>query len=119
MDGVLSFTLAGVVLAGSPGPATLSLAAAGAAFGTRAGLPYMAGIIIRMLAVMTMTAAGVTGVMFAVPGAAPIILAAAALYFCYLALRIAAAPPLTAAGEGRRRPSFAGGFLLSLINPKG
>jgi threonine/homoserine/homoserine lactone efflux protein len=119
MDGVLSFTLAGVVLAGSPGPATLSLAAAGAAFGTRGGLPYMAGIIIGMLAVMAITAAGVTGVMFAVPGAAPILLAAAALYFCYLALRIAAAPPLTAAGEGQRRPSFAGGFLLSLINPKG
>jgi threonine/homoserine/homoserine lactone efflux protein len=119
MDGVVGFVLAGVALAGSPGPATLSLAAAGAAFGTRGGLPYMAGIILGMLVVMAMTAAGVTGLVLAVPGAAPILLAAAALYFCYLAFRIAAAPPLAAAGEGRRRPSFGGGFFLSLVNPKG
>jgi threonine/homoserine/homoserine lactone efflux protein len=119
MDGIVGFVLAGVALAGSPGPATLSLAAAGAAFGTRGGLAYMAGIIFGMLAVMVMTAAGVMGLVLAVPGAAPVLLAAAALYFCYLALRIAAAPPLAAAGEGRRPPSFAGGFLLSLINPKG
>ncbi len=119
MDGVVGFVLAGVALAGSPGPATLSVAAAGAAFGPRGGLPYMAGIIIGMLAVMALTAAGVTGVVLAVPGAAPILLGAAALYFCYLALRIAAAPPLAAAGEGQRQPSFAGGVFLSLVNPKG
>ena len=119
MDGILGFALAGVALAGSPGPATLSLAAAGAAFGTRRSLPYMAGIILGMLAVMIMTAAGVTGVVLALPGAAPILLAAAAVYFCYLALRIAAAPPMVTADEGGRRPSFSGGVFLSLVNPKG
>lgn len=33
MEGLLAFVLAGVALTGSPGPATLSLAATGAAFG--------------------------------------------------------------------------------------
>ncbi|HEV2548340.1 MAG TPA: LysE family transporter [Stellaceae bacterium] len=119
MDGVVGFVLAGVALAGSPGPATLSLAAAGAAFGARRGLRYMAGIVIGMVVVMVITASGVTGVLLALPGAAPVVLAAAALYFLYLALRIATAPPLSAANDGRGRPSLAGGFFLSLVNPKG
>ena len=41
--GLLGFVLAGFALAGSPGPATLSLAATGAAFGARRGLGYMTG----------------------------------------------------------------------------
>jgi len=118
MDGLVGFVLAGVALAGSPGPATLSLAAAGAAFGAARGLPYMAGIVTGMVAVMTMTASGVTGVLLAVPGAAPVVVALAALYFLYLAIRIAMAPPLAASAE-RRRPSWVAGFLLSLVNPKG
>jgi threonine/homoserine/homoserine lactone efflux protein len=118
MDGFVGFVLAGVALAGSPGPATLSLAAAGAAFGAARGLPYMAGIVAGMVAVMTITASGVTGVLLAVPGAAPVVVALAALYFLYLAIRIATAPPL-AAGVERRRPSWFAGFLLSLVNPKG
>lgn len=35
MQGVVEFALAGFALAGSPGPAMLSLAATGAAFGAR------------------------------------------------------------------------------------
>lgn len=42
----------------------------------------------------------------------------AAAYFLYLAIRIAAVPPLSAETEARRRPSFAGGVFLSLVNPK-
>ena len=119
MDGVLGFALAGFALAGSPGPATLSLAATGAAFGARQGIGYMTGIIIGMVAVMGIVASGVVGVVLAVPGATPVISAAAAGYFAYLAVRIAMAPPLSADGERQRRPSFGGGLFLSLINPKG
>ncbi len=43
MEGLLAFVLAAIALAGSPGPATLSLAATGAAFGARRGLGYMTG----------------------------------------------------------------------------
>ena len=59
MEGLLSFILAGLALAGSPGPATLSLAATGAAFGTRRGLGYMTGINLGMVGVMAITASGV------------------------------------------------------------
>jgi len=119
MDGLLGFVLAGLALAGSPGPATLSLAAAGAAFGARRGLGYMAGIVIGMVAVMGIAAAGVMGLLLALPGVTPVVVAATAVYFAYLAFRIATAPPLAEGASGGRRPSFAGGLFLSLVNPKG
>ena len=119
MEDLLGFVLAGFALAGSPGPATLSIAATGAAFGARRGVGYMTGIIIGMVIVMGVTATGVTGVLLAAPGATPIVAGMAAAYIVYLAYRIASAPPLAErAGQGRR-PSFSSGVFLSLVNPKG
>lgn len=119
MDNVTGFLVAGFALAGSPGPATLSLAATGAAFGAVRGAGYMAGIIFGMVLVITVTASGVTGLVLAVPGAAPALAVPAAAYIAWLALRIATAPPLAAGGSGGERPGFGGGLLLSLANPKG
>ncbi len=119
MDGLIGFVVAALALAGSPGPATLSLAATGAAFGARGGLGYMTGIVIGMVGVMAITASGVVGVVLALPGATPVIMALAAAYFVYLAVRIALAPPLVEGSAQRDRPSLAAGALLSLVNPKG
>jgi threonine/homoserine/homoserine lactone efflux protein len=112
------FVLAGFALAGSPGPNTLSLAATGAAFGARRGLAYLAGLTVGMLAVMALTASGVIGVVLAVPGATIVVTVLATAYFLYLAWAIATAPPLADDAGERRRPSFAAGILLSLVNPK-
>ena len=119
MEGLFGFILAGLALAGSPGPATLSLAATGAAFGARRGIGYMTGINLGMVAVMAITASGIVGLLLALPGATPVVIGLSGVYFAYLAFRIATAPPLTDAGEERRQPSFAGGIFLSLVNPKG
>ena len=73
MEGLPGFLLAAVALAGSPGPATLSLAAAGAAFGARRVAGYLAGIVVGMVAVMAITASGVVGLLLAVPGATPVV----------------------------------------------
>ncbi len=118
MDGWFGFILAGIALTGSPGPNTLGLAAAGAAFGARRGVWYMNGLLIGMVLVMAITASGVLGVLFAVPGATPVITAIAVAYFAYLAYRIATAPPLSDETTERRQPSFAGGVFQSLVNPK-
>jgi threonine/homoserine/homoserine lactone efflux protein len=72
-----------------------------------------------MVAVMVIVATGVAGLLLAIPGAAPVVVILAAIYFIYLAWRIATAPPLTEGGEDRKQPSFAGGVFLSLVNPKG
>ncbi len=118
LESLFAFLITGFALTGSPGPATLSLAATGAAFGARRGLGYMAGINTGILAVMGLTASGVTGVLLALPGAAPFLVGVAAAYFAYLAYRIATAPPLGDSQRQGRSPSFAAGFLLNLANPK-
>ena len=119
MDSLPGFLLAGIALAGSPGPNTLSLAAAGAAFGARKAVAYLVGLGVGMVAVMAITASGVVGLLLAVPGATPIVTGVAALYFVWLAWRIAWAPPITEQTAERKSPTFMGGIGLSLINPKG
>jgi threonine/homoserine/homoserine lactone efflux protein len=119
LEGLFGFILAGLALAGSPGPATLSLAATGAAFGARRGIGYMTGINLGMVGVMAITASGIVGLLLALPGATPVVIGLSCVYFAYLAFRIATAPPLTDGGEERHQPSFAGGIFLSLVNPKG
>lgn len=118
MEETFGFILAALALAGSPGPANISLAATAAAFGGRRSLPYLLGIVAGMAVVVSVAASGVTGALLAVPGLKPAFGAAAAAYFLYLAYRIATAPPLgETAGQGRQ-PAFGAGLFLSLVNPK-
>lgn len=119
MEALPGFLIAALALAGSPGPATLSLAAAGAAFGARRGVAYLAGLTIGMVVVMGIVASGVVGLRLAVPGAGPVVTGLAGLYFVWLAWRIATAPPLSEEGPERPPPTFLAGLLLSLVNPKG
>ena len=119
MEALPGFLIAALALAGSPGPATLSLAAAGAAFGARRGLAYLVGLVAGMVVVMGIVASGVVGLLLAVPGAMPVVTALATLYFVWLAWRIATAPPLAEEEPERSPPIFVAGVLLSLINPKG
>ena len=112
------FVLAGFALTGSPGPATLGLAAAGAAFGLRPSLVLVAGIIAGVVAVMLVTAAGLTGLVLAHPAIGPAVKLLAAAYIAWLAWAIASAPPAGAAMQGGRRPSLWSGLFLGLGNPK-
>ena len=118
MDSILPFALAGLALTGSPGPATLGLAATGAAYGASRGLGFLAGVCSGIVIVMTVTASGVAGAVLAIPGFAPVIGLAGAAYILYLAYRIATAPPLGSDASEGRPPSFLGGFILNLLNPK-
>jgi len=119
MEALPGFLLAGIALAGSPGPNTLSLAAAGAAFGARRVAAYFVGLLLGMVVVMAIVAAGLVGMLLAVPGVTPVVTVAAALYFVWLAWRIATAPPLDDAAGEHAPPGFMGGLALSLVNPKG
>src|SRR4051794_7149764 len=116
---LLALIGAGFALAGSPGPNTMSLAAAGAAYGTERSLGYMAGLALGMLVVMIVVASGVVGMLLTVPGIAPVAAIGAVLYFVYLAWRIATAPPLSERTATGPAPSVAAGLMLSLANPKG
>jgi threonine/homoserine/homoserine lactone efflux protein len=110
--------LASLAVMGSPGPATMSVMAVGAAFGLSRSLPYLSGIILGTTAVLLAVAAGVVSVLLSQPRLAPVLLAVSAAYIAYLAFKIATAPPLSRQDGEARAPSFAGGFLLAVSNPK-
>src|SRR5262249_53118237 len=80
---------------------------------------YMIGIAAGLVLVMAIVATGISGLLLALPGARPVVIGLSAAYFGYLALRIATAPPLAEGGSVQRAPTFVGGTMLSLINPKG
>jgi threonine/homoserine/homoserine lactone efflux protein len=103
---------------GSPGPSTTSVTAVGAAFGFRRSLAYTVGLISGTTAVLLAVAAGVVSMLMAVPRLASVLVVVSAAYIVYLAYKIATAPPLSAPDRETRAPSFAGGFLLAVANPK-
>lgn len=110
--------LAALPLMGSPGPATLSIAGVGAAYGVRAGLPFLAGICVGTTVVLIAVATGVTGLVLSVPALSNAVTIAAALYILYLAWRIASAPVPGDANAETRPPAFGNAFLLAIANPK-
>ena len=118
MENLLGFILAAFALIGSPGPNTLSLAAAGAAFGLQRSLGFMLGLLLGMVLVMAITATGVMGVFLALPGVKSAAILLASAYFLYLAFRIASAPPLLGETGKVRAPSLMAGIGQSLVNPK-
>lgn len=118
MDALLPLLGAALALMGSPGPATLSVAAAGAAFGPRRALPYAAGITLGTSTVILIVASGLTTVVLALPGAAPVVTVLAAAYILWLAWKIAAAPPLGAATRAETAPQLWAGLALGIANPK-
>jgi threonine/homoserine/homoserine lactone efflux protein len=117
MEGLAALLAAALALMGSPGPATMSCAAAGAAYRGRA-LPYACGVSLGTITVMVLVAAGVTGLVASVPGAAPVIMVLAAAYILYLAWKIGTAPPVGALESQAAAPPFLGGYALAVVNPK-
>jgi threonine/homoserine/homoserine lactone efflux protein len=115
---LVSLILASLVVMGSPGPSTMSVTAVGAAFGFRRSLAYLTGIILGTTAVLVAVAAGVVAMLMSLPRLAPVLVAASAAYIVYLAVKIATAPPLSRQDQAASAPSFAGGFLLGVVNPK-
>jgi threonine/homoserine/homoserine lactone efflux protein len=111
--------LISLAVMGSPGPATISLVAVGSVFGVRHSLKYLSGVIVGTTVVLLAVASGITAALLALPAIGSVLLGISAAYILGLAYHIATAPPLseqTAAGDA---PSFAGGALLGVTNPKG
>ena len=115
---LLLLWLAAFALMGSPGPATLSLAGIGRAFGFRRGLAYLLGIILGTTGVLLLIATGVTATILAQPLLVRALSILAAIYILYLAWKIAKAPVGARAIEAEDVPRLWPGLALSLANPK-
>jgi len=118
VDELLAFILVGFALTGSPGPATLGLAATGAAFDIRTGRKFLFGVMLGGLLVIGGVAAGVFAAIVAVPNAAEVLTGIAIVYLGYLAFKIAKAPPVGEPSSPADGPGFMTGFVLNLLNPK-
>jgi threonine/homoserine/homoserine lactone efflux protein len=101
---------------GSPGPATISLTAAGSAYGVRRSLGYLTGIVAGTTIVLLLVATGLTSLLLAVPGLHPVLLGVSAAYILRLAWHIARAP--AARDVDAPSPTARGGVLLGVANPK-
>ena len=115
---MLSYFLAVCFLIITPGPGVLTTAGAGAAFGFRAGLAYMWGVIIGSLLVMAAVITGLAALVFSYPPVRNLLLAASLAYLLYIAYRIATAGNRVAIMEAERPLGFVNGLALSVINPK-
>jgi hypothetical protein len=106
---VLALVLTSAAIMGTPGPAIISLTAAGTAFGIRRSLGYLAGIIAGTVAVLGAVATGVTAVLLGVPGMRPVLIGLSAIYILWLAYHLATATPQSAQTQVADAPSLAAG----------
>lgn len=110
--------LAAFPLMGSPGPATLSLAGIGTAFGFRRGISYLLGIVLGTTGVLLLIATGVTALVLAEPAVVTVMTIMATLYILYLAWKIATAPVVASRIEAKKAPALWSGLVLAAANPK-
>ncbi len=115
---VLSLILAAAAVMGSPGPATISIAAVGSAFGVARAIPYMVGLIAGTTGVLVIVALGLSAALLSLPAIGPALTIASIAYVVWLAWKIATAPPLTALDPASAPPPLWGGVVLGIANPK-
>jgi threonine/homoserine/homoserine lactone efflux protein len=106
------------LLLGSPGPATISLAAAGAGFGIYKSLPYLAGILAGLTIAILGAAFGLATLFEQYPSSKLIMQILGGSYLIYVAYKIASAPVISANGSQVKTPNFMDGFILNLLNVK-
>jgi threonine/homoserine/homoserine lactone efflux protein len=117
-ESVGPLVLTSLAIMGSPGPATVSLVAAGSAYGVRRSLRYLAGVVAGTWIVLVAVASGITAALLAVPALGAVLVWASAAYILWLAYHIATAPPLSEPAAAASAVSFGGGTLLGAANPK-
>jgi threonine/homoserine/homoserine lactone efflux protein len=117
-----------LVMAFTPGPATLFVLSRASAHGREAGLLSAAGLLTGTLGLVALAALGLTGVLAGAPFAFDVIKTAGAAYLVYLGLRTlvaskdraatwAASPGRAGAAAGSTR-FFRDGVVTELFNPK-
>ena len=119
VEALFTLSVATGLLLGSPGPATLSLAAVGATFGVSRGIPYLAGILLGLSCAMAGAVLGIAAIFVQWPQARWVVQILGAIYLTYVAFQIATAPVLHDSETApHKMPGFRDGFILNLLNPK-
>lgn len=115
---VIIFFTTAILLIGTPGPATLSLAATSASFGIKRSMPFLFGILFGMALVIIGAVAGMASLLTGWPELRFTLQAIGGIYIIYLAYKIISAPIVIDDGENKKLPSLLDGLVLNLVNPK-
>jgi threonine/homoserine/homoserine lactone efflux protein len=117
-----------LVMAVTPGPATLFVLSRASSYGREAGLLSAAGLLTGTMGLIALAALGLTGILEGAPFAFDVVKTAGAAYLVYLGLRTLVAPKVRGAlgavrGRGdvpvRSGPRFfRDGIVTELFNPK-
>ena len=113
-----TLVLISLAIMGSPGPATISLVAAGSVRGVRRSFPYLFGIIVGTTLVLVAVATGITAALLAIPAIGSVLIWISVAYILWLAYHIATAPPLSKLTGASNAFSLMGGAILGIANPK-
>ncbi len=118
------FVVAVFLLSGTPGPNMLHILARSVALGVRRSLVAMLGTLVALVSVLAASAAGLSTLLMALPGAFDVLRLVGVAYLVYLGVKSwrGDAVPATAdaapVAAPTRRKLFVGGFMVCASNPK-
>lgn len=118
LEPIVPLLIFAIVATITPGGATTLATASGARFGFRRSLPLIAGMVLGLAALSAAAAAGLAGLLLAIPSLQLAMKAAGSAYLLWLSWKIASSgAPDTAPGSAVPT-GFLGGMALLAVNPK-
>ncbi|MEM8872389.1 MAG: LysE family translocator [Pseudomonadota bacterium] len=114
---VVNYLVFAAAMVATPGPANMVLLSAGARFGLRPALPFVAGVALGKQLIIWPIGLGLMTVVAAVPWLFLALKYASVAYILYLAWRIAGSR-ITPGSAGEAPPGFVGGLIVHPLNPK-
>jgi len=122
VESLLSFSLATIILAVSPGPDNIYVLTQSLTNGIKSGVATTAGLISGCIVHTTLIAFGVSALITASEGIFYGIKVFGALYLFYLAYKVYRSNPTISFSEGAPKKSgwslFKQGVIMNLLNPK-
>jgi threonine/homoserine/homoserine lactone efflux protein len=119
IDALLPLILFALISTITPGGATTLATASGAHFGFRRSIPVMAGCAVGLGSIACAAAAGLGGLLMALPSLQVAMKALGSLYLIWLAIRIGRSGPPHLSDEMAKPTSFVAGVWMLWYNPKG
>ncbi|PCJ74049.1 MAG: lysine transporter LysE [Rhodobacteraceae bacterium] len=113
---VFSFLIFASAMVGTPGPANMVLLSAGARFGLRRALPFVAGVLLGKQLIIWPIGYGLMEVAGRAPQAFEVLKWASVAYIFWLAWRIAGSRISTTTQT--KVPGFFAGLIVHPLNPK-
>ena len=115
---MIEFIIAVVFLLITPGPGVLTTAGIGAAYGYRAGLGFVGGLMLGGFINMMIVISGLAALVLAIPSLRLVLLIGSVAYLLYLAWRIASAGAKVGFAPADTPLGLKNGLMLQFINPK-